>query len=148
MMPHYLSLSITMASLAQRVSKRLLGIGLLVSSSVVTADAACDNARTQLALTECSAQAYQSADDELNEAYQSLVSKLEEKPATLEKLRDAQRAWIRFRDAECALESSGVEGGSAQPMVRNGCLATLTKQRTERLREHAHCEEGDLSCPR
>ncbi|OBA00392.1 hypothetical protein ADS46_11330 [Halomonas sp. G11] len=126
----------------------MLGIGLLVSSSWVTADTGCANPTTQLALTECSAQAYQSADDELNEAYQSLVSKLEASPATLEKLRVAQRAWISFRDAECTLESSGVEGGSAQPMVRNGCLATLTKQRTERLREHAQCEEGDLSCPR
>ncbi|MCW4151419.1 MULTISPECIES: lysozyme inhibitor LprI family protein [Halomonadaceae] len=142
-MTPYWPLSIAMASFS-----RLLGVGLLASSSVVTADTGCDNASTQLALTECSAQAYQSADDELNDAYQSLVRKLEASPATLEQLRKAQRAWISFRDAECALESSGVEGGSAQPMVRNGCLATLTKRRTERLREHAHCEEGDLSCPR
>ncbi|SNY98236.1 lysozyme inhibitor LprI family protein [Halomonas sp. hl-4] len=147
-MTPYLPLLITMAPLATRFCKRLLSIGLLVSSSVVTADAGCDNESTQLALTECSAQAYQSADDELNEAYQALVSKLEKNPATLEKLRDAQRAWISFRDAECALESGGVEGGSAQPMVRNGCLATLTQQRTARLREHANCEEGNLSCPR
>lgn len=147
-MTTYWPLAITMASLAMRFFKCLLGVGLLVSSSMVTADEGCDNASTQLALTECSAQAYQSADDELNEAYQALVSKLEASPATLEKLREAQRAWISFRDAECALESSGVEGGSAQPMVRNGCLTTLTKQRTERLREHAQCEEGDLSCPR
>ncbi|SER97186.1 Uncharacterized conserved protein YecT, DUF1311 family [Vreelandella subterranea] len=142
-MTPYWPLSIAIPSFA-----RLLGIGLLVSSSWVTADTGCANPTTQLALTECSAQAYQSADDELNEAYQGLVRKLEANPATLEKLRVAQRAWISFRDAECALESSGVEGGSAQPMVRNGCLATLTKQRTEKLREHAHCEEGDLSCPR
>lgn len=147
-MTTYWPLSIAMASRATRFFKCLLGVGLLVSSGMVTADPGCDNASTQLALTECSAQVYQSADDELNEAYQGLVRKLEASPATLEKLRDAQRAWISFRDAECTLESSGVEGGSAQPMVRNGCLATLTKQRTERLREHAHCEEGDLSCPR
>ncbi|RBI67261.1 hypothetical protein DQ400_10630 [Vreelandella sulfidaeris] len=131
-----------------RLSALFIVIGLLVSSSFAYAGDRCDNATTQAELTECSALAYQSADAELNEAYQVLVNQLSNNVASLEKLRAAQRAWIGFRDAECAFESSAVEGGSAQPMVRNGCLERLTEARTEALREHASCEEGDLSCPR
>ncbi|TVP42524.1 MAG: DUF1311 domain-containing protein [Halomonas sp.] len=129
-----------------RLTSLFLGVGLLVLSGVAAASGACDNANTQMELTQCTAQTYQTADGELNAAYQELISKLSQ--SSRDQLRAAQRAWIVFRDAECAYESSAVEGGSAQPMVRNGCLTALTKQRTERLREHASCEEGDLSCSR
>ncbi|MBP5980749.1 MAG: DUF1311 domain-containing protein [Halomonas sp.] len=124
------------------------GVGLLILSSAASANGECDSPKTQMEMTQCSAQAYQAADDELNEAYQTLVGRLENNGSSLEKLRAAQRKWIGFRDAECAFESSSVEGGSAQPMVHNACLETLTKARAQRLQEHASCEEGDLSCPR
>lgn len=123
-----------------------VGVGLLMLSSVVSANDECDSPKTQMEMTQCSAQTYQAADDELNETYQALVSRLEHNQSSLEKLRAAQRKWIGFRDAECTFESSAVEGGSAQPMVRNGCLAELTQARTAVLNAHAHCEEGDLSC--
>ena len=128
--------------------KFFLVVCLLVTNGYAMASAACDNANTQTELNQCTAMSYQTADDKLNEAYQALVGRLASNPGSLEKLRAAQRAWIGFRDAECAYESSAVEGGSAQPMVRNGCFKVLTGQRTERVREHASCEEGDLSCPR
>ncbi|MGO3057863.1 lysozyme inhibitor LprI family protein [Halomonas sp. AOP43-A1-21] len=124
------------------------GVGLLIFSGWVSANEECDSPETQMEMTQCSAQTYQMADDELNEAYQALIGRLENNGASLEKLRAAQRKWIGFRDVECAFESSAVEGGSAQPMVRNGCLEALTKARTQRLQEHANCEEGDLSCVR
>lgn len=136
-----------------RLATLCIGVSLLISSSLVSsglviAGDTCDNANTQAELTQCAGQAYQATDDELNEVYQALVSKLDNNSTSLERLRVAQRAWINFRDAECAFESSAVEGGSAQPMVRYGCLETMTKARTERLQEHTDCGEGDLSCPR
>ncbi|WP_260579443.1 lysozyme inhibitor LprI family protein [Vreelandella populi] len=124
------------------------GVGLLISSGFVSANDECDSPKTQMEMTQCSAQTYQAADDELNGVYQALVRRLANNALSLEKLRAAQRKWVGFRDAECAFESSAVEGGSAQPMVRNGCLEALTKARTQRLQQHASCEEGDLSCVR
>ncbi|WP_235041106.1 lysozyme inhibitor LprI family protein [Vreelandella profundi] len=129
-----------------RLSPLFLGMGLLIASGFATASEGCESPTTQLEMTECSAQAYGAADTELNESYQMLVSQLKDNAPALEKLRTAQRAWIGFRDAECAFESSAVEGGSAQPMVRNGCLEKVTAARIERLHEYASCEEGDLSC--
>ena len=130
-----------------RLLSRWASVGLLAFSGFVGAHGECDSAKTQMEMTHCSAQAYQAADDELNEAYQRLVDRLEHNSASLEKLREAQRQWIGFRDAECAFESSAVEGGSAQPMIRNFCLESLTQTRTQTLLEYASCEEGDLGCP-
>lgn len=131
-----------------RLSTLLLAGSCLVASSFTVAGDTCASATTQAELNECSAQAYQAADDELNGAYQALIGRLNNNQPSREKLRTAQRKWISFRDAECAFESSAVEGGSAQPMVRNLCLAAMTEARTEQLREHNECQEGDLSCPR
>lgn len=49
--------------------------------------------------------------------------------ATLE----SQRAWLKFRDTQCVIESGEVAGGSMQPMVRVGCLTRLTRERTRQL---------------
>ena len=46
-----------------------------------------------------------------------------------EKLREAQRAWIPFRDAACAVEGWPMRGGSAEPLLVYGCLTKLTEQR-------------------
>ncbi|WBH17713.1 lysozyme inhibitor LprI family protein [Sphingomonas radiodurans] len=46
----------------------------------------------------------------------------------------SQRAWLKFRDAQCVIEGGEAAGGSMQPMVRAACLARLTKERTIQLR--------------
>lgn len=59
-----------------RLSSLFIVIGLFTSSSFAYAGDRCNNATTQAELTECSAQAYQTADEALNEAYQMLVDQL------------------------------------------------------------------------
>jgi uncharacterized protein YecT (DUF1311 family) len=49
-------------------------------------------------------------------------------------LREAQRAWVSFRDAQCRLESFEARGGSMQPMLDSGCRAAVTRARTAELR--------------
>jgi uncharacterized protein YecT (DUF1311 family) len=51
-----------------------------------------------------------------------------------ESLREAQRAWVTFRDLACEVESLVAEGGSMQPMIYSACLTTLTEERTDALR--------------
>lgn len=50
-------------------------------------------------------------------------------------LSTAQRAWIAFRDAECALEYSAWGKGSIRSIVGADCLMSLTAERTVRLVE-------------
>ncbi|MGE8639018.1 MAG: lysozyme inhibitor LprI family protein [Achromobacter sp.] len=107
----------------------------------------CGNASTQTDLNLCADQAYRKSDAELNAAYRTVTERLKDDQTTLAKLQSAQKAWLFFRDAECAFSSGGTTGGSAYPMVLSQCLDTLTQTRTKELRAYLKCEEGDMSCP-
>lgn len=47
-----------------------------------------------------------------------------------EHLRSAQRAWIAFRDAECALEYAQWGSGSMRSIAGTDCLMRMTAERT------------------
>lgn len=127
----------------------ILIIGAWLAMPVIASeDASCSNANTQSQMNTCAAQEYQRTDAALNSAYREVMARLTDNAPARAKLRAAQRAWIGFRDAECAYVSSATEGGSVQPMVRNQCLTHMTSERTQALREHGTCQEGDLSCVR
>ncbi|MCX7635815.1 MAG: lysozyme inhibitor LprI family protein, partial [Syntrophales bacterium] len=51
-----------------------------------------------------------------------------------EKLRKAQRAWIKYRDSCCEAEASLFEGGTMYGLVYTNCMIDLTIERTKRLR--------------
>ncbi|AVJ29707.1 lysozyme inhibitor LprI family protein [Achromobacter spanius] len=107
----------------------------------------CDQASTQTDMNLCADQAYRQSDAELNAAYKEATARLKDNKDALTQLQAAQKAWLFFRDAECAFSSTGVTGGSAYPMVLSMCLDKLTKVRTKELRAYLACEEGDTSCP-
>lgn len=65
----------------------------------------------QSALNECAAADFRAADAQLNTAYQAITRRLTDTPAR-RSLVEAQRAWIRFRDAECEFDTKSSEGGS------------------------------------
>jgi uncharacterized protein YecT (DUF1311 family) len=48
-------------------------------------------------------------------------------------LREAQRAWITFRDKACEAEGFAMRGGSAEPLLVYGCMRQLTEERTGHL---------------
>lgn len=116
-------------------------IGLALGSSCLAA--ACSGTG-QADLDACAAADLKRADAAMNAAYATLLKGIG--PKAQQGLKEAQRAWLLYRDRSCDLEASGTEGGSAQPMVRAGCLAALTEERTRRLKGYLSCQEGDLSC--
>ena len=44
-----------------------------------------------------------------------------------EHLVAAQRAWITLRDEHCTVMAFHMRGGSAEPMLYNGCRAAMTR---------------------
>lgn len=54
-------------------------------------------------------------------------------PTYQDALLASQRAWRRFRDAECVVEGYRFRGGSAQGMTGARCRATLAQARTRQL---------------
>lgn len=105
-------------------------------------EADCANAATQLEMTFCAEAAWKLADQDLNLAYGVARDMMRQIDAGLPKgegqaeasLREAQRAWITFRDAGCASEGFRVQGGSLEPMVIYACRERVTRARTEDLR--------------
>ena len=50
-------------------------------------------------------------------------------------LRDAQRAWIAFRDADCGARYAMWQDGTIRTIVGANCLMTMTAQRALELRD-------------
>lgn len=125
------------------VHTSLLLAVLLGASSAWASD--CAAANDQASLNQCTASDYAAQDKRLNQVYGQYRARLT--PEQKQQLKAAQLAWIEFRDLSCAFETSSVQGGSAYPMVLNGCLAAKTTMRIEELQRLADCPEGDLGCP-
>jgi uncharacterized protein YecT (DUF1311 family) len=117
-------------------------VGVLATSTLADDKPDCIDPQTQMEMTFCAGVDYQEADAALNALWPDVLAaaKLNDEyvgdmarergvPTTVEALRDAQRAWIRFRDAQCEFEAYEVFGGTMQPMVGSLCLARLTRQR-------------------
>lgn len=101
----------------------------------------CANAMAQADLNQCAFQDWEAADAALNDAYQEAMALLQDWDANLpeeeqggaEALKEAQRAWITFRDKACEAEGYAMKGGSAEPLLVYGCMRLLTEERTNHL---------------
>ncbi|MCA8292578.1 lysozyme inhibitor LprI family protein [Burkholderia sp. AU30198] len=107
----------------------------------------CANPQDQRAMNECASRGYARADAELNRRYRALQRRLKGDRDGARKLTEAQRAWIAFRDTECAFQTIGVAGGSAEPLARAACLEETTQSRSAALQRYLDCREGDTNCP-
>jgi uncharacterized protein YecT (DUF1311 family) len=111
-------------------------MAMLAAGPVAAQD--CANPVTQADMTFCANEDFMEADLFLNEAYRAAEDLMrqadQDLPADLggaeEALREAQRAWIAFRDAACISEGFQSRGGSMEPMIVAFCLTRLTEQRT------------------
>ncbi|HEY1403750.1 MAG TPA: lysozyme inhibitor LprI family protein [Pyrinomonadaceae bacterium] len=93
----------------------------------------CSGSNSQFELNRCAARARDKADAGLNKVYRELMK--DTGATERAKLRSAQLAWIKFRDAHCDYETIGNKGGSIYPMVYSFCLARVTTARTKHLEE-------------
>lgn len=125
--------------------KRLVLALTLAAGSAAAQTPDCKNPITQVEMTFCAEQDWMAADKDLNAAYQEARTQMRKLDAywpadqrgAESNLRDAQRAWITFRDANCAAEGWLMRGGTAEPMLIYGCRARMTRARTQELRDLA-----------
>ena len=107
----------------------------------------CADPQTQVEMNACAQLDFERADAELNAEYRRAIAHArgsdrekiglyegDERPGDEATLREAQRAWVAFRDAHCRLQGYEARGGSMEPMLYDGCLAALTRARTAQLR--------------
>lgn len=118
-----------------------------IACSGPAAAAGCDGAATQAELDACAGAEYAATDKALNQAYSTIMKRLAGNDGQRDLLKAAQRAWIAFRDAECAFAVDPSQQGTIFPMLMTQCLNGVTQGRLEQLQKYLDCEEGDLSCP-
>ena len=107
----------------------------------------CANAMAQIEMNICAGRAFERADAELNTLWREVIAnarandhsgengRMEGDDRTEEgTLREAQRAWVTFRDAHCTWEGFSERGGSMEPMVVEECRTRLTRARIAELR--------------
>ena len=131
-----------------KVHFRLMLAATLAGCAGIDANAEsdqCAKATTQLDLNQCSAASMRAADAELMKFTSTYKKRLS--PTQVQLFEKAHSAWEHFRRDACGFESSGVEGGSAYPMVYGQCMTEKAQTRLKELQQLGRCEEGDLACP-
>jgi len=113
----------------------------------LNASAKCNQAEAdkgiQPELNACAFEAFQATDKQLNLLYKKRMAQLEahekevpgEFKPIIQKLKFAQTAWLKFRDADCDYEAFQYEGGSIQPLIESSCMEAKTKQRIEDIKQ-------------
>jgi uncharacterized protein YecT (DUF1311 family) len=125
----------------------ILSVAALCGASLPAAADECADPQDQTTMNICAGKEFDAADKALNTAYREIVGRIGDDHETKAALTAAQRAWIAFRDGECAFQARSVDGGSIYPLIVAGCKTTLTEARTQQLKTYLDCEEGDMSCP-
>ena len=103
----------------------------------------CANTMAQTEMNICAERDFEAADAELNAVWKAARAAAKaddaEQPDDLkgadEALVAAQRGWLAYRDGQCKLDGFEARGGSMEPQLVSGCMADLTRRRTEELKE-------------
>ncbi|KAF0861813.1 lysozyme inhibitor LprI family protein [Pseudomonas sp. LD120] len=120
----------------------LIGLGGWTCAQAAPLD--CVNISVSEQVERCARQDKELADNALNQSYQALLGRVHtqypshmlQEQEYLSKLRNAQRAWIKYRDHTCVLEAFEVEPGKpAHATLINLCVTRLSKERTRYLEQ-------------
>lgn len=112
-------------------------IGLLMAT-VFAAQPDCRAAMTQVDINACAAIEARAADAELNRVFGQAVRQLQAQDGrpngeSERRLREAQRTWIAYRDAQCQLAGIGALGGTLESTLIADCIADMTSRRVSEL---------------
>ena len=106
--------------------------------------ASCAQPNTQMEMNRCASIDYQREDASMTAQWRKTLaymraqdrdpnSNSDKRPNYGDTLLDSQRAWLRYRDTQCAIEGYAARGGSMEPMLIATCKATMTAARRKTL---------------
>jgi uncharacterized protein YecT (DUF1311 family) len=70
-------------------------------------------------------------DTKLNKAYKNAMKALEPKKQT--ELKDVQRLWVKYRDAQCGFYNE-LTGGTIDSLNASSCFLNMTAERAEEIK--------------
>jgi uncharacterized protein YecT (DUF1311 family) len=113
---------------------KTLLFSLLVLSSVSAFALDCDETISMQEMKACEQVRLDVQDARLNKVYNDL-RKNEDNVGKL-KLKNAQTAWIAFRNTECEYYSDGERGGTNEGLLTLLCHTSMTSKRASELEEY------------
>jgi len=120
-------------------------ISLGISLPVFAEDplAKCSKYSSTVEIFTCLDKTQEEVDASLNITYQRFIKTLKKmevdslanmpKGLLVESLKNAQRAWISYRDRSCDFDANLGYGGTAAETNRIACVVRITKQRLDEL---------------
>jgi uncharacterized protein YecT (DUF1311 family) len=114
-------------------SLQLLAPGAALAGEPGDSAQKCDGSST-VQIIECLKAHTAEADKRLNKVFETAIKA--STPQQVEKLREAERLWISFRDADCLFFSLGE--GTVSGVAAAQCLLNLTEARTRELEGIGH----------
>lgn len=115
------------------MKKLFLAVVTLCWVSNAAAVESCQDPQTTAEMRDCAAADYQRVDRELNDVYQKLLKVLDDEGQ--HKLRESQRAWVKYRDANAELIADSSRGGTLEPLTRVSAMTQMTQERVGELRK-------------
>ncbi|MFJ7796782.1 lysozyme inhibitor LprI family protein [Pseudomonas sp. NPDC096950] len=124
------------------MKKILLMAALLFPVSVLAAQVGCGETSTSQQVDVCAKLAKDAADADLNSSYKKLLNRVKTQyeadqnmgDSFMTKLKESQRAWLKLRDTNCALEAFEIEAGQpAYVTTVNNCIARMSMERSNYL---------------
>lgn len=104
----------------------------LTSLPVISLAGKCDAVLATDRLVQCLGEEHSEADAQLNATYNQLRAKLDQDGKGL--LKQAQVAWLSYRDRDCEFQASAVAGGQAYQPTYITCQTEKTTQRIGELK--------------
>ena len=106
----------------------------------------CSEPITQMAMNHCASADHQREDTAMTVQWRKTLAYMrkqdryttpntDKRRSYSDTLLDSQRAWLRYRDTQCAIEGYVARGGSMEPMLIAACKANLTAARRRDLAE-------------
>lgn len=99
----------------------------------VPCETATPDGQTTVGMMTCTLREAAWWDEQLNRTYTALKEALQSD--AFDTLRDAQKAWIAYRDASCAFEYKYWEGGTIRVLFHSSCVLQRTAERAIELGE-------------
>jgi uncharacterized protein YecT (DUF1311 family) len=119
------------------VSAAIVGVVLAIALGTGTPASAldCKNASATIELNECAQADQKAMEAKLNATYVQTMKALgdADHAALKQKVIVAQRAWIKFREADCAAEETRWAGGTVAAQMFMGCMQKRAQERIKDL---------------
>ncbi len=116
--------------------RRTLFIFALATACAPALALDCKNAMNTPEMNECAAVEQKAVELKLNQVYRSVITSLganKDSAATKGKLVLAQRAWVKFREADCGAVYENWAGGTIRNVMYSGCMRQHAEQRIKDL---------------